>query len=210
MADTFGDLIQDVLNESRRLSMSDIVSNLVLDSIAHYQGERFFFNEFTQSFSLSSSQDTYSSADASFIPRIMEFDSLRLTVSSSDKPILDPVQWSYLERLNYPTSTGQPTAYAYWGQQIRLYPIPNGGYEVRFSGVVQDSSLSLSTDINNWTQKGKGYELIKSRAKSMLYSEYLRDDANAGRAIARERQAYDQLKARTARSHATGMIVPSL
>jgi hypothetical protein len=209
MADTYGDLVNDIVNESRR-SMSDVIANLVIDSIAHYQSERFFFTEFTQSFSISSSQDTYTSADASFIPRIMEFDSLVLTVSSSDKPTLDPVQWSYLETLNYPTSTSQPTAYAYWGQQIRLYPIPDGGYEVRFSGVLQDTSLSLSTDVNNWTQKGKGYELIKQRAKSLLYSEWLRDDPNAGRAAGREKQAYDNLKMRTARSHATGNITPWL
>lgn len=209
MPDDFGTIVSDIVSETRR-SMSDVISNLVLDAIAHYQSDRFFFNETTQSFSISSSQDTYTSVDASFIPRVMEIDSMRLTVSSSDQPTLDPVQWSYLEDLNYPTSNGQPVAYAYWGQSFRFYPIPDGGYAVRFSGVTQDTSLSLSTDINNWTTRGKGYELIKNRAKSLLYSEWLRDDVNAGRALARERQAYDQLKLRTSRSHATGSITPCL
>lgn len=207
--DTFGDLVADVVNETRR-SMSDVIANLVLDSIAFYEGERFWFNEFTSSFSISSSQDTYTSVDASFIPLIQAFDTLRLTVSTGDKPTLRKLTWTQLEDLNYPSSTGQPYAYAYWGESIRFYPIPNGGYEVRFSGLVSDTSLSLSTDINNWTMRGKGKDLIKHRTKSLLYSEYLRDDTNAGRAIAREQQELNRLRERAGRAQSTGEIGPSL
>ncbi len=209
MADTYGDLVNEVVNETRR-SMSSTIEGLILDAIAFYESERFFFNEFTQSFSISSSQDSYTSADASFIPRIMEFDTMRLTVSTNDQPTLEKWTWGQMETLNYPQSFGEPMAYAYWGQQIRFYPVPDGGYEVRFSGVVTDASLSLSTDVNNWTQRGKGKELIKHRTKSLLYSEYLRDDANAGRAAGREMQELDRLKKRGNRSHATSEIEPSL
>src|SRR5688500_15295044 len=183
--DTFGDLVSEVVNETRR-SMSDVISNLVLDSIAYYECERFFFNEFTATFSVSSSQDTYTSADASVILHIMEFDTLRLTVSANDTPTLNKWTWAQMEALNYGTSTGQPCAYCYWRQHIMFYPVPDDGYEIRFSGVVTDASLSLSTDVNNWTQRGKGKDLIKHRTKSLLYSEYRRDDANAGRAAGRE------------------------
>lgn len=209
MPEDFGSLVTEVVNETRR-SMSDVISNLILDSIAYYECERFFFNEFTETFSVSSSQDTYTSTDASFIPRIMEFDTMRLTVSSNDKPTLNKWTWAQMEDLNYGNSTGQPFAYAYWGQQIRFYPVPDDGYEVRFSGVVTDTSLSLSTDINNWTQRGKGKDLIKHRTKSLLYSEFLRDDVNAGRAIAREQQEFEKLKKRGNRSHGTGEIEPWL
>jgi hypothetical protein len=209
MADTFGDLVSEVVNETRR-SMSDVISNLVLDAISFYEPERFFFNEFTSTFSTSSSQDTYTSADASFIPHIMEFDTLRLTVSANDTPTLSKWTWAQMEDLNYGNSTGQPFAYAYWGQQIRFYPVPDDGYEIRFSGVVTDTSLSLSTDVNNWTQRGKGKELIKHRTKSLLYSEYLRDDANAGRAAGREAQELEKLKKRGNRSQGTGEIEPWL
>jgi hypothetical protein len=201
--------VNEIVSESRR-SMSDVISNLILDAIAHYEPEQFFLNQGTHTFSISSSQDTYTSADASFIPLIMEFTSLRLTVSSGDKPTLEKWTWEQMEDLNYPTSTSQPVAYAYWDESIRFYPIPDGGYEVRFSGVVAEPSLSLSTDVNSWTQRGKGKELIKQRAKSLLYSEYLRDDANAGRAAARETQALDVLRKRTARAQGTSTIVPSL
>jgi hypothetical protein len=208
--DTYGDLVNEVLNETRRVSMSDVVSNLILDSIAYYECERFFFNEFTETFSVSSSQDTYTSTDASFIPRIMEFDTMRLTVSSNDKPTLNKWTWQQMEDLNYGNSTGQPFAYAYWGQQIRFYPVPDDGYEIRFSGVVTDTSLSLSTDVNNWTQRGKGKDLVKWRTEMLLYAMYLRDDANAGRAAGLERMEFDKLKKRGNRSQGTGEIEPWL
>lgn len=207
--DTFGDLVADVVNETRR-SMSDVIANLVLDSIAYYSGERFPFNEFTGSFSVSSSQDTYTSVDASFIPQIADIDAVRLTVSTADKPTLRKLNWTQLEELNYPSSTGQPYAYAYWGQSMRFYPIPNGGYEVRVSGVLNETSLSLSTDSNSWTTRGEGKELVKQRTKSLLYSEYLRDDANAGRAAGREQQELERLKKRLNRPQGTSTIVPSL
>lgn len=209
MADTFGDLVNEIVSESRR-SMSSTIEGLILDAIAHYEPEQFFFDQGTQTFSVSSSQDTYTSVDASFIPRIMEFTTLRLTISSSDKPTLEKVTWERLEDLNYPTSRGQPLAYAYWDESIRFYPIPDNGYEVRFSGVVAEASLSLSTDVNSWTQRGKGKELIKQRAKSLLYSEYLRDDVNAGRAAGREAQALDVLRKRTSRAQGTSTIEPCL
>lgn len=209
MTDTYGDLVTEIVQESRR-SMSTTIEGLILDAIAHYEPKRFFFHENTQTFSISSSQDTYTSADASFIPHIMEFDSLRLTVSGSDKPTLLKKTWQQLEDLNYPSSIGQPVAYAYWGESIRFYPVPDTGYEVRFSGVVQETSLSLSSDVNAWTTRGKGRELIKQRTKSILYSEWLRDDMNATRAAAREREALRSLEERTGRSQATGEIEPCL
>ena len=209
MADTYGDLVNEIVNESRR-SMSTEISNLVLDSIAHYETERFFFNEFSQSFSLSSSQATYTSADASFIPRIMEVDTFRITVDSNYVPVLRKETLEVFHNYDNPSIFAQPTAWAYWGQSILVDPAPDSGYAAEVSGVLQLASLSASTDANAWTQRGNGKELIKQRAKSLLYSEYLRDDANAARAAARERDAYDVLKKRTARLQGTSEIAPWL
>lgn len=209
MADTLGDMVNEIVDESRR-SMSTTIERLIFDAIEHYEPERFWFHERTETFSISSSQDTYTSVDASFIPRVMEFDALRLTVSTNDKPTLDKWTWRQMEDLNYPSSSGRPQAYAYWGESIRFYPIPDAGYEIRFSGVVQEPTLSASTDSNAWTTRGKGKQLIKQRAKSLLYSELLRDDVNAGRAIAREKEALQKLKDRSAKSQGTDEIEPSL
>lgn len=209
MADDYGSLVAEIVNESRR-SMSTDIANIVLDAIAHYETERFFFNELSGSFSLSSSQATYTSADASFIPNIMEIDTLRITVDSNYVPVLRKGSAAQFREYSNPNTFAQPTAYAYWGHSIIVDPAPDGGYAAEVHGVLQLASLSVSTDTNAWVQRGNGKELIKQRAKSILYSEYLRDDANATRAAAREREALQRLRDRTTSLQASGEVTPCL
>jgi hypothetical protein len=208
MAASFGDMVTSIVNESRR-SMSSDISNCILDAIAFYETERFFFNEFTQTFSLSSSQATYTSADASFIPQIMDVDTFRITVDSNYRPVLRKQQAEAFR--HYDTTTfSQPTAWAYWSQSIIVDPAPDGGYAAEVAGVMRLTSLSASTDSNAWVERGNGYELIKRRAMALLYSTFLRDDANAQRNSQLEAQALDRLRARTTQLHQTGTIEPCL
>jgi hypothetical protein len=208
--DTYGDLVNEVLNETRRASMSDVVSNLILDSIAYYAPERLWFNLTNDTtFSLSSSQATYTSADSSMIPRFREIDRFEVTVATNDKRALDKKSYNWIADYNETNANSQPYYYTYWGEALHVN-LPDGGYEARLSGVVDLPSLSVSTDSNAWTQRGKGKDLIKHRTKSLLYSEYLRDDLNATRADAREKQELTALKLRTSRLLGTGEITPCL
>jgi hypothetical protein len=210
MADDLGTMVREIMNEVR-ISDSVNITTCVFDAIDHYATERFFFNQFRdQTFSLSSSQEYYTSADNSMIPRVMELDKLTMTVSSNDKRTLEKWSWNYIEDINAEATSGEPFAYAYWGQQIRFYPTPNSGYEVRMAGVFQAPTLSVSTDSNCWTIRSQGKELIKQRAKSIYYSEFRRDDVLAGRAEKREAQALDRLRARTTQLHQTGDVTPWL
>ncbi len=209
MADTFGDLTAEIVNETRR-SMSDVISNLVLDAIAFYAPERFWFNLTDDTtFSLSSSQATYTSADSSMIPRFREIDRFEVTISTNDKQALDKKSYNWIKDYNQTNANSQPNYWAYWGETLHVN-LPDGGYEARLSGLVDLASLSVSTDVNAWTQRGKGKDLIKHHAKGLLYSEYLRDDVNAGRAIARAGQELTALKLRTSRLLGTGEIEPWL
>ena len=132
MADTLGDLVSEIVDETRR-SMSSQISNCILDAIAHYETERFWFNEFSGSFSLSSSQATYTSADASFIPNVMEIDTLRITVDSNYVPVLRKGSAAQFREYSNPNTFAQPTAYAYWGQSIIVVPISTRGQPTRFA-----------------------------------------------------------------------------
>lgn len=209
MADDFGSLVAEIVDETRR-SMSTQIANCILDAITHYETERLFFNQFSGTFSLSSSQSAYTSADASFIPNIMEIDTLRITVDSNYVPVLRKGSAAQFREYSNPNTFSQPTAYAYWGQSIIVDPAPDGGYAAEVHGVLQLPRLSLSTDSNAWTQRGNGKELVKQRAKSIIYSEYLRDDQNATRAAAREREALQRLRDRTNSVQASGEITPCL
>jgi hypothetical protein len=209
VADTYGAMVDSIVNESRR-SMSSDIANCILDAIATYETERFWFNETRDTtFSLSASQAVYTSADHTMIPRFMQIDRFEVTRSANDKFKLPPKSYTWIQEWNESNSSAEPFAYAYWGQSFHLTQ-PNGGYEVRVSGVVQLASLSTSTDTNAWVQRGNGYELIKRRAMSLLYSTYLRDDANAQRNEKLEMQALERLRARTTQLQATSEIEPCL
>jgi len=208
MADTFGDMITEIVDETRR-SMSSQIATCILDAITNYETERFWFNETrATTFSLSSSQDVYTSIDNSMIPRLMQIDRLDVVISGSRQK-MEPWPYIDIETYNETGSTGQPVAYAYYGQSIYM-TLPDGGYEARVSGIVQLASLSATTDSNAWTQRGNGKELIKQSAKARLYSQYLRDDANAQRAAAYESIALMRLRERTTSLQATGEIQPCL
>ncbi len=55
------------------------------------------------------------------------------------------------------------------------------------------AALSRDEDTNAWMQQAA--DLIRHRAKSIFYSQYLRDDANAARATALQSAAYERLMA---------------
>jgi hypothetical protein len=209
MPDTFGDMVNEIVDETRR-SMSTTIEGLIQDAIANYEVERFWFNLTSDTvFSLSSSQATYTSADNSMIPRFMDIDRMEVTISTNYTPDMMKKSYNWIRDYNNTNFNSRPYYFTYWGEAIHTN-LPDGGYTARLSGLVRLPSLSASTDSNAWTQRGTGKELIKQRAKSLLYSEYLRDDANAGRAAGREAQALQKLTLRTAKLLATSTIEPSL
>jgi hypothetical protein len=209
MADDFGSMVTEIVDETRR-SMSTTIEGLILDAIAHYETERLWFNLTNDTtFSLSSSQATYTSADSSMIPRFMDIDRFEVTIDTNYTPMIDKKSYNWIRDYNDTNANSEPRYWTYWGQAFHVN-LPDGGYTARVSGIVRLTSLSASTDSNAWVQRGNGKELIKQRAKSLLYSEYLRDDLNATRAQARETQALQKLNLRTSKLLATGEIEPSL
>jgi hypothetical protein len=209
MPDDFGSMVNEIVDETRR-SMSTTIEGLIQDSIVHYEADRFWFNLTNDTtFSLSSSQATYTSADSSMIPRFMEIDRFEVTIDTNYTPPMEKKSYNWIRDYNDTNANSRPYYWTYWGEAIHVN-LPDGGYTARVSGLARLPSMSVSTDSNAWVQRGKGKELIKQRAKSLLYSEYLRDDANAGRAAGREAQALEKLKLRTAKLLATDEIEPSL
>jgi hypothetical protein len=206
---TYLDMITRIADESLRSDMSDQIKLCIQDAVAHYEVERFWFNQFRDRiFATVAGQEFYGEADQSDISNILDFDAVTLTVGTTRWP-LTKTGYVQLEQWNADaTSRGQPTHYAYWGQQVRLYPVPDNSYEIRLSGLFKLPTLIADGDESAWTKEAE--ELIRYRAKSLLYSQYLRDDANAARAAALEAAAHERLSTTTARRLAAGDIRPSL
>jgi hypothetical protein len=205
---TYLDMITRIGDESLRADMVNQIKLCIQDAIAHYEVERFWFNQFRdRTFATVAGQEFYGQADQGDIPNILEFDAVTLTVGSARWPLIK-AGYVQIEDWNADAARGQPTHYAYWGQQVRLYPVPDNIYQVRVSGLFKLPTLTADGDESAWTDDAE--ELIRHRAKSILYSQYLRDDANAARAAALETAAHERLSTTTARRLAAGDIRPSL
>lgn len=214
MSDTYGSLLDRIADETRRprATFGTQIEACVQEAIDEYNLIRFPWNQSrSNTFSTVASQEFYTSSDSSFIDDILEFDEVTITISSTDKRNLCKRSMDDLQLWNHDsTSTGQPSDYAYWAQQIRLYPIPTAVYTVRVAGIFAPTRLSADADTNDWIVRGKGEKLIRCRASAIFYATYLR---LPDRAVPFQNEAdaeFDRQMASLSRREATGRVRPSL
>lgn len=207
---TLGTMLDRIQSETARTDFAvdgtGPISDAVRSAIAHYERRRFYFNEDRDiTFSLSSSQEFYGSADNADIPNLVEIDAVTVTISNNRYDLIRR-DYAWMEA----TSTGQqytslPMDYAYYAQQLRLYPIPNQGAPVRISAVKRLGTLSATTSTNAWMTDAE--EMIRGRAKWLLWTQHIRnapEEAAAAKAL--EVEAERQLTMETNRRLASGRV----
>jgi hypothetical protein len=89
----------------------------------------------------------------------------------------------------------RPYYYAYYKQNIRLYPIPDAVYTITLAYVYKLTALSDGGDSNAWTTDAE--ELIRCRAKADLYGHLLKEYDAADRMTMREQEIFRSLKRET-------------
>lgn len=192
---------------------SSPIKRAIQSAIAKWERERFYFNEVYNSatplFTTVAGQELYTSSDAAGIATAPDIDELRALISGT-RVVLTRRSWGELESASSnPSARGQPSEWAYFGQQLRLYPIPDTAYAIAASRVQRLAALSADSDTNVWTTDG--YDLIRCEAIVHLARGILKDPALAAQAEAQihsPRGYLYQLKAETARRAKSG-IKPS-
>lgn len=157
------------------------VQNAIQSAISKFERETFYFTETYSSplFTTVASQEFYTSSDAAAIATIPNVIYLHILIAGNRFP-LTKRGWQYIEEMSIsPASTGQPEDWAYFAEQIRLYPIPDGAYPVRASHTTKLTNLSADADSNVWTSDA--FDLIKSEAKLILAQEVTHDNELATR-----------------------------
>lgn len=217
IADELGDR-QDLLVplSDSALSLSPI-KNAIQSAVAKWEREHFYFTEnYEQNlFSTISGQEFYDTTATPMVATSPDILKLHILISAN-RYQMNKRTWQYLEDTSVnPAVTGNPVDWAYYAEQIRLYPIPNGAYPITVSGLERLAALADDDDSNVWT--ADAYDLIRSEAKLILAEETLMDDSLAGRCRAaiygnpnnpREIGYLAALKAETAR-RARSKIRPS-
>ena len=196
-----------IADEMARGDIPDIISNAIASAIAYYQRQRFYFTETDSiTFSTVAAQSQYTSSDHASIPYLYDVNMMTVSVSSNNYEVrkISPEEWRILHR----TSTrGEPDSYCYWGQVIRLYPVPSDAWTIRIQAHVKLAAPATDGEADNkWMIDAE--ELIRSRAKFNIYREVLNDPAGAAMASAVEREALLSLNALSNSMAKTGFITP--
>lgn len=193
MPNDYGSLVTEIENElTRGTSLTSLVQASIQEAIKHYEGRMFWFNQERATASTVASQEYY---DLPSDFRKMHW----LFVLASDgtystelaQETIPTIENTYLS-----TFTGEPYCFAVWREEYRLFPIPDAVYTLRLFYIKTFATLSATTDTNAWMVEGKN--LVKYRAKYLLYMNKIRDQKMAEAMKILEQEALDDLNRTTA------------
>lgn len=203
---TYGSMQDRIADEMAR---SDITSNIqasIKDAIEHWSEERFYFNEDRSlTFTTSDGQEFYTVADNASIPLYSEIDSMRITISTNrNYPLIARLYQQIDDWQSNDAFKSQPTDYCRYDEGFRLYPIPNGAYQIRVSGTIVLATLSATADTNFWMVEGE--QLIRAHAKWDIYHNVLRNYEEAQAQLTTETRAMNSLLKKTANRISSGRV----
>jgi hypothetical protein len=208
---TYGDMQTRIADEIHRDDLTSQIQNAILSAVAFYAGQRFSGNEKRGTITTISGTRFYATDTASpgTLPTdIAEIDSVVLTVSGRDYQ-LERVAYDHLESIDAGATLtlGDPTVWAWYSGQLRLYPTPNAARTVTLSYQTILTALSSSSDSNFWTNDGEA--LIRSRAKRSLAMHYTMDQVLSQAMGVAEQEELTALKRRADKLISSGRIRPT-
>lgn len=196
---TLGDMESRIYREIHQ-TLSVDVRNAVLDSVKFYQSTRFYFNEATVNFNLSLTNQ-YA---LSVIPKLVTLDTFKVWYGSVPYT-LEHKSWSELDRIDSEIGgSNTPTAYSIHHEKLRIYRRPSVTLSAQanyLKAITMSSSNSSSTA---WTNEAS--DLIRYRAKGLLYASVLLDPQQAQVENILENQALYRLMSRTVKMVSSGNI----
>lgn len=174
---TFGELKTRVSNDLVRPNLLTEIGYAINEAIRDYSSERFWFNQSRSvTFNTVASQRWYTSSDNASIPNLAVIDQV-ICDNDGDLNEVPMVENWWLETVDDGTTEEEPTMYAYFDRQMRLYPVPDGVYAIRVVGIVAPTELSADSETNVFTLYAP--TLIRLSAKRRIYAEVMKDPAKA-------------------------------
>ena len=200
-----------IADELDRSDLTSQIQNAIQDAIGKYERRYFYFTDAptTVSFNTVAHQEYYTSSDNAAIATISQAITLSGTFFNL-RQTLDKRAWSYIEDIStIATSYAMPQDWAYLGEQIRLYPIPDNVYAMRLQGIARPVRPSTNTDTGVWMNDAE--ELIRTEAKLYLLRNVIRGVdmvEEIGLLEVQKIRALADLVTETASREATGQLEP--
>lgn len=210
---TLGDLKAEIADDIDDTTgeYTDQIERAISGAIRYCERSVYYFNETRDiTFPTVDGQEWYGEADNANIPTLVRIDAAWSEDSGGQRSALDREPPEVLEGLSDNSSSrGEPYAFTYFARQIRLYPIPGAQvYTIRLQvGPYRLAPMVNDSDENAWLTEA--YDLIKARAKYLVYKNTLKEAALAAEALNDANDQHDALKAETSARSGTGRIVPT-
>lgn len=199
MSGDFGTLQNRIADEIARDDLTAQIRDAIQSAIRLHEFERFWFNEAEATAPTVASQAAYA------VPSdFLEADALTLSVSGNRYPLCART-YDWIRSVAVAAAgRGRPSCWAYYADQLWLYPVPDGAYTLTLSYLKRLPPLALSGDSNAWMTHGE--ELIRARAKAALYANVIRDFDEAIAMKAVETEALANLRIKSAKKISTGRL----
>jgi len=189
---TLGELKTRISDEMDREDLTDDLTTVLADhineAIEFFSDEDFYFTDLVTRADCVADQVTMD------IPSgIRRID--RLTIPSLYTELRE-LTLDEFERLQDDYSA-QPRHYAYYNDQIRLWPVPDRVYTLEFTGLADNAAPATDDASNVWTTTA--YALISNRVKMTLARDVFRDPQGVNLYSAATSEAFTRLKRETAK-----------
>lgn len=207
---TYADLQADIADDLDDTTgeYANQIKKAILGAIRYCERNTYYFNETREiTFPTVNGREWYSATDNANIPTLVHIAGMWSEDSAGARSIIQEKPPQELELLSdNAASRGEPYAYTYFGQRIRLYPVPNDAvYTIRLQvGPYRLTPLVSDTDDNAWLNEA--YDMVKARAKYIIYKNTLKDAALAAEALNDYNDQETALKSETTSRNASGYI----
>jgi hypothetical protein len=196
---SYGDMKANVQSLLSRSDLDSVIDEAIHRAIKAYEREPFYFNERSQTLTVSSAATSYT-LSSSFVEMLSD---PVITVNGSNY-VMGPISKAEYDELRITSTTSQPSEYCLYAGQFFPYPPPNGSYVAVLNYTTRLSTLTASTDSNAWCTQAQ--DLIEMRALWWIHAFKTRNPQQAQVAKAAELEALRFLRDESTGKKATGTL----
>jgi hypothetical protein len=200
------DMRARIMDELQRTDLASQINNAIAEAADYFRRDSFFRND-----AQDSSTTTMAGTNVYMTPGdVAEIRQLAITVNNTKYP-LRLRSWEYINAEDSNTLNpvkGPPVEYAVIlgaaGMSIRLFPTPDGAYQLQYDYIQIIPAPVQDNDSNFWTIEGR--EMVRAYAKYLLRMTVLNDAQGAQADLELADQYFRKLKQETGAKKFTGRI----
>lgn len=179
---TLGAMKARIADEIARSDLTPQISNAITTAISEYQKQRFRFSDINPgvppTFNTVNGLSVYGVTDNPNLASIYFIDYLNIAIGNTLQQLDRVTPEEQHLNIQLSTSSGMPSSYAYEGNYIILYPVPDQVWTIYIGGHIQIAAPATDNQTGNpWMTSAE--LLIRSRAKYELAVHILNDSAMA-------------------------------